>query len=199
MNWYVQVQNQNYGPYGDEQMQAFVLEGRVNANSLISHDVNAGFFNAAAFDAFKLWNGEDKIAVGQTQTRAYQPATPQSTPAPQAPLIAPQAVADVGAGVTSENAEPAKVFLVMAEINSEGTMGFLQALQTFGQAERISATVWLLKSQASVEQLRNSLSQTLDHQDRLFLLDSTQNKPAWFNIGADLDHRIRDLWQDDEG
>jgi len=86
----------------------------------------------------------------------------------------------------------------MAEINSEGTMGFLQSLQKFGQAERLSNTIWLLRSQASVEQLRNALSQTLNSQDRLFIMDSSDSKPAWFNIGADLDHRIRDLWQDEE-
>jgi len=30
--------------------------------------------------------------------------------------------------------------------------------------------------------------------DRLFLLDSFANKTAWFNIGTNMDARIRELW-----
>jgi len=200
MSWFVQVQSQNYGPYTDEQMQAFVQEGRVNANSLITNDINNGFFNAAAFDVFKFWSGQQPLAVGGGGPQTYQPApvhTPQPTPTTPLPLIAPQAVQSSQADLSLTG--PSGVFLVMAEINSEGTMGFLQTLQKFGQAERLGKTIWLLRSPASVEQLRNALSQTLNGQDRLFIMDSSESKPAWFNIGADLDHRIRDLWQDEEG
>ena len=194
MNWFVQVQSQNYGPYTDEQMQAFVQEGRVNANSLITNDINSGFFNAAAFDIFRFWSGQQPLAVGAGGPQSYQATpspTPQATPTPVAasPLIAPQPVEPTQEEPVVSTAS--SVFLVMAEINSEGTMGFLQTLQKYGQAERLSNTIWLLRSQASVEQLRNALSQTLNGQDRLFLLDSRENKPAWFNTGADLDHRIR--------
>ena len=178
-------------------MQAFVQEGRINANSLLANDVNAGFFNAAAFDVFRFWSGEQQFAAGGASHHAYQPAPVLApAPAPQSQLITPQTVHPSQQGTDLLNAS--SVFLVMAEINSEGTMGFLRTLQNFGQAQRISDTVWLLRSRASVEQLRNALSQSLNRQDRLFLLDSRANKPAWFNIGADLDNRIRDLWEDDE-
>jgi len=82
----------------------------------------------------------------------------------------------------------------MAEIRSSNGMNFLQALQGQGLAQRIGDSVWLLKSETSVEQLRNVLSQTLTGDDRLFLLDSFANKTAWFNIGTDMDARIRQLW-----
>ena len=184
-------------------MQAFVQEGRVNAHSLISNDVNAGFFNAAAYDVFKFWSGEQqqKMAASGGSVNAYQPVTQTQTQTSQPQSIAPQPIEynQVSDASSETVTSKSSVFLVMAEINSEGTMGFLQALQRFGQAERLSDTVWLLRSEASVEQLRNALSQSLNRQDRLFLLDSRENKPAWFNIGADLDHRIRDLWEDDEG
>jgi len=91
------------------------------------------------------------------------------------------------------------VFLVMAEISSSGEMAFLKALQGFGQAERIGDTVWLVRSTYAVEQIRNTLSQTLNQQDRLFILNSEAGKTAWFNIGTDLDHRIRELWDENKG
>ncbi len=91
------------------------------------------------------------------------------------------------------------VFLIMAEIRSGGDMQFLQALQNFGQAQRVGGTVWLVRTPHSVEQIRNTLSQTLNQQDRLFILNSNAGKAAWFNIGSDLDHRIRELWDEDAG
>lgn len=204
MNWFVQVQSQNYGPYSDEQMQAFVQEGRVNSQSLITNDVNAGFFHADAFEIFKFWSGTQQIAASGGSAHTYQPISAAPTPhfmVSRQQDITPQPIQQYQPEHYTQNAAPnaSSVFLIMAEINSEGTMGFLQTLQNFGQAERLSDTIWLLRSGASVEQLRNALSQSLNRQDRLFLLDSSENKPAWFNIGADLDHRIRDLWEDDQG
>ena len=54
--------------------------------------------------------------------------------------------------------------------------------------------MWLLRCGISVEQLRTRLSQALTRDDRLFLLDSFKNETAWFNIGSDMDVRIRELW-----
>ncbi len=90
-----------------------------------------------------------------------------------------------------------KIFMIMAEIQSEGLVAFLAALQDFGTAERVGDSVWLLKAPTSSDALRNSLSQALSRQDRMFIIDCTGNKTAWFNIGADLDSRIRNLWDDD--
>jgi len=57
MHWYVNVQNQAYGPYSDEQMQAFVVEGRVSGTSLISNAPQSGFFAASEYEAYGLWAG----------------------------------------------------------------------------------------------------------------------------------------------
>lgn len=231
MHWYVNVQNQAYGPYSDAQMQGFVSEGRVNDQSIISNSPENGYYQAVAYDIFKLWSGTGQaIAVGaetqtypqthgrQTQARQtqseqpYQQAThspqpthttqPAHTPAPthNTPTSVPEAITETAPVLQTPTEAQGKtnVFLVMAEIRSEGAMGFLQALQGFGSAQRIGDTVWILRSASGVEKLRNVLSQALDRQDRLFILDSSANKTAWFNIGADLDHRIRELWSEDE-
>jgi hypothetical protein len=203
MNWYVQVQGQNYGPYSEEQMRAFASEGRINEHSLISNDLQAGFFPAIGFEHYSFWSGTAEIAqaVNSPAIQSYHPQQPYS------PVIGitnpggnatPSISTASPTQITNTENQETSVFLIMAEINSEGSMAFLQSIQNFGVAQRISDTVWLLRSAASVEQLRNTLSQTLNRQDRLFILDSTSNKPAWFNIGADLDHRIRDLWQEDQ-
>ncbi len=212
MQWYVQVQNQAYGPYHDIQMQGFVSEGRVGETSLISNTPESGFYQAIAYDIFKTWSGTGQaVAVGDThgyqqQATPYtqnQPVSYEQAQTPQS--YVPESISEpVHANIQATPHSPTSVkehtsvFLVMAEIRSDGAMGFLQALQSFGIAQRIGDTVWILRSASEVEQLRNALSQTLDRQDRLFILDSNANKTAWFNIGADLDNRIRELWNEDD-
>ena len=200
MHWYIQVQNQVYGPYDDGQMQGFVSEGRVNGNSMVANQPGDGFYAAQGYDVFGLWSGTGQaVAAGGGMAGSYyeQAAPTQVQPQTQPQTQIPAAAAETIAPETQAGAQTS-VFVIMAEIRSDGAMGFLKALQSFGQAQRIGDTVWLLKSAHSVQQLRNTLSQSLDRQDRLFILDSSANKTAWFNIGADLDGRIRELWNEDD-
>ena len=87
------------------------------------------------------------------------------------------------------------VFLVMAEINSNQAMHFLHLIQRLGTAQRIGDTVWLLRAAMPINSLKEQLSTSLTRQDRLFILDSFNNETAWHNIGADMDERIRKLWE----
>lgn len=203
--WYVQVGGQSYGPYSMAQMIAFIGEGRVIAGSLISQDATQGFAMAAGFPAFagqlapyaspqvlQQAHAQQQARLGETTPQPLNGLTPQ----PQAPQTAPMA-APVETSPVAQTSQPAAkptVFLVMAEISSENGMRFLQALQSFGPAQRIGDTVWLLRTAADIDNLRNALANTLTRQDRVFIMDSFNNRTAWFNIGADMDSRIKELW-----
>ncbi len=210
-SWYVQVNGQAYGPYTGGQMRDFVAEGRVNTQSMISQSAGQDYAFAGNFQSFTVWSGQQTQTAQQVQT---QQSTQQSqvlrpVSASRGGVLArqiapagysPQAVAPSPAPNPAPNLAPVSqpaqltVFMVMAEIRSGNGMQFLQTLQTQGAAQRIGDAVWVLRSANSVEQLRNTLSQCLTRDDRLFLLDSFANKTAWFNIGADMDARIRELW-----
>ncbi len=205
--WYVQVGGKAYGPYEALQMQGFVAEGRVNAQSIISQSAAQGYAPAIGFPAFAQWSGQymqvEQAAQpaqvlrpmsnvgGGVLARQMQPTThaPQALAPNPAPVQQAQTTPQVAAQPAANT-----VFIVMAEIRSGNGMQFLQALQHEGVAQRIGDSVWLLRSGTSVELLRNRLSQTLTRDDRLFLLDSFKNETAWFNIGSDMDVRIRELW-----
>jgi len=210
-SWYVQVGGQAYGPYTALQMQEFCAEGRVNEHSIISQSAVQGYAYAQQFQSFLQWTGQVQAAQAPVQAQHLsnpsqaQVLRPISTP--QTGVLARQiAPADYAPETLVPNPAPhvqlapaqqavsKTVFIVMAEIRSANGMDFLKALQGQGIAQRIGDSVWLLKSETSVEQLRNILSQTLTGDDRLFLLDSFANKTAWFNIGTNMDARIRELW-----
>jgi hypothetical protein len=220
--WYVQVSGQSYGPYSMAQMIAFIGEGRVIAGSLISQDATQGFAMAAGFPAFAgqlapyaspqvlhqahaqqqaqagLTTPQPREAlVTQPQVQAQpQPQQPVSQPAQ--PLTPQPAQAAIQQPAATQSAQ-ATVFLIMAEISSENGMRFLQSLQSFGPAQRIGDTVWLVRAASDIDNLRNALANTLTRQDRLFIMDSFNNRTSWFNIGADMDSRIKELWASIEG
>lgn len=200
--WYVQVSGQSYGPYSMAQMIAFIGEGRIIAGSLISQDATQGFAMAAGFPAFagqlapyaspqvlQQAHAQQQAKIGETtpQPREMLATQPLTTPEPAQQPMQP-------AEVSSQSPAQTTVFLVMAEINSENGMRFLQALQSFGPAQRIGDTVWLVRAAANIDNLRNALANTLTRQDRVFIMDSFNNRTAWFNIGADMDSRIKELW-----
>ncbi len=186
----MQFDGLSYGPFSHAQMQSFVAEGRVVAESLITLDQSRGYYQAGAFPAFSQWYAAAQQpamqpVIGQTQHMHVEQV--QSAPMAVGQTYQP-----------SYTPEPAQtVLVVMAEIRSHQGMPFLQALQSHGPAQRIGDTVWLLRSAISADDLRSSLSRTLSKQDRLFILDSFHNKTAWYNIGADMDARIRELWETD--
>ncbi len=152
-------------------MLAFIREGRIVADSLVTQSPEAGFYPAKNSELFK-------------------PIAPVAAPAPQAPVTP---LGQVSEPNYAQSAEPS-VFLIMAEINSDQAMKFLHLIQKLGTAQRLGDTVWLLKASMPIDDIREHLSKSLTRLDRLFVLDSRRNKTAWHNLGADLDERIRDLW-----
>ncbi len=155
-----------------ETMVAYIREGRIVEDSMLSQNPANGFMEARHFGFYKTQSlAAPKTAPSPHHKPGYAPQT-QDTPTPATPLV----------------------FLIMAEINSDADMKFLHRLQNLGQTQRIGDTVWLLKANIPITIVQQQLAQTLMRQDRLFILDSFNNKTAWHNIGADMDQRIREMW-----
>jgi hypothetical protein len=83
----------------------------------------------------------------------------------------------------------------MAEVTSENRMLFLQTLQKIGTPQRIGEANWLMQSNQDIDEVRNYLAAALTRQDRLFIMDSVNNRTAWFNVGTDMAKRIKALWK----
>ena len=163
--WYVQVDGQAYGPFDDQTLWSYMVEGRVSAQSLLSQSPNTNYRPVSADPGLMNW---------LTQATNTQPASVPS--AEQAP------------------AAPPTVFMIMAEIKSGRGMNFLQTLQSLGSTQRLGETVWVLQARTTAEMLRDVLSQPLGASDRLFVLDSFANETAWFNLSKEMDSQIPKLW-----
>lgn len=93
----------------------------------------------------------------------------------------------------NDTIEGANVF-VHADISSGGTTDFMAALTSMGHICELSSGVWILRTRLSVGRIRNTLSQALQHGDRLIVVDATRDRFAWFNLGPEVDVKIGKVW-----
>lgn len=109
-------------------------------------------------------------------------------------LMAPmRAPAEPVALVTPTPAEAANVF-VHAEIFSGAWTQFMAALESMGSICELAPGLWLVRTRFSAGVIRNTLSQTLERGDRFVVIDATRDRVAWFNLGPEIDVKIKDVW-----
>lgn len=182
-SWIVNVGGRSYGPYSDAQMAAFAAEGRLVAQSLVARTGDATLRHAAE---------EPALAA------LFAPAEP-----------APQSASESEPARSSE-ARPAGMFgrvkadadkpgekshiVIIADMKSRSINGLEEEIYKLGQAYSLLPQIWLLKTEQTVNTVRNLLVQQMGTLDRLFVVDATRNKAAWFNFGPEEEARIRRIW-----
>lgn len=101
----------------------------------------------------------------------------------------------VATTTANSNAAPeaANVF-VFAEIHSGAWNGFMAALESMGAMVELAPGLWLVRTRFSAGVMRNTLSQTLEQGDKFVVMDATRDRFAWFNLGPEVDVRIKHVW-----
>lgn len=177
-SWIVSVGGRGYGPYSLEQMQTFIAEGRVAAQSLVAHPSDAESHMA----------GDDPVLGA-----LFAPATPQ--PAAMAePMRAEEKPAQNFGRHGDQHSGEASHIIIIADMKSRSINGLEEEIYNLGPAYPVLPQVWLLTTDTPVHAIRNILMQKLGKLDVLFIIDSTHDKAAWFNFGPESDTRIRRIW-----
>ncbi|GLQ19156.1 hypothetical protein ACFFUB_12130 [Algimonas porphyrae] len=168
--WYVRVDGVVYGPFDDQTLWTYVQEGRITGVSELSRHPATGYCSAASEPELAHWfrQAEPVPTVQQTPTSTH-------------------------ATTASVNQPAAAVLLVMAEIPSERAMTLLQALQSVGDTQRLGHSVWLVRAVMTADQLRDTLSRSLNPADRLFVMDATTADHATLNLGQMVEARMRHM------
>jgi hypothetical protein len=181
-NWMVNVGGRAYGPYTDAQMAAFAAEGRLAPQSLIARS-NEGKFRPA---------GEGPALAAFFTSGPATPAAPE--PAPRADA---KPAGMFGRSKEEGSGEPSHI-VVIADMKSRSIVGLEEEIYRLGQACPLLPQIWLLRTDQSVNAVRNHLVQQLGKLDVLFVVDATNDKAAWFNFGPEAEARIRRMWSKDE-
>jgi len=93
----------------------------------------------------------------------------------------------------AEAPEAANLF-VHAAIFSSASSSFICTLESLGRIAELAPGFWLVRTRHTSGVVRNTLSQTLERGDRFIVVDSTRDRFAWFNLGPEVDVRIKGVW-----
>jgi hypothetical protein len=88
---------------------------------------------------------------------------------------------------------PANV-LVWAEMNSGSSRRFEHELRQLGAVADIVPGLYMVRTTHTAGTMRNVLSQVLERGDKVMVLDATRDRLAWFNLGPEVDVRLREVW-----
>ncbi|MBV9331137.1 MAG: DUF4339 domain-containing protein [Alphaproteobacteria bacterium] len=168
--WSVRVGGRSYGPYTAQQMRAFINEGRLTETSMVASGSSEDFRPAgddATLNAL--------FVASLESTRTIIPGTQQRF------------------GKHDSSSERAH-YIIVADMRSGSLAGIEAEISKLGPAFLIAPQVWIVRSDATVNTIRNALVQKLGKLDMLFVVDATHNKAAWFNYGPEADARIRKIW-----
>jgi len=189
--WVLQVAGRIYGPYTGHALQEYVREGRVVAQSIVARTGQAAGeedWIAAAQDPVLsvLFSPED---AGRT-------AALQDTPSPMP--VRDDGHRNFGSKKTQTDrrTKPTSFnIVIITDVKSRSSGPLENAIMSLGPAYKISANVWVVHTPSGGPEVVNSLTQHLGSMDRLFVVDATRNRTAWFNMGPETDAKIRQVWQ----
>jgi hypothetical protein len=176
--WRINVGGRVYGPYTGHQLKAFSDEGRIAPHSIVQAGETGPWITAI-----------DDPILGQLFVR--EGARQAAPAAPNSGVGAPELAA---ASARVEKSATAANFVIVTDLKGTGTGQLQTAINRLGDNYRVTPSVWLLRSELPAGTIRNQLTPMLGRYDSLFVVDTTQNRTAWFNLGPDADAHIRKIW-----
>lgn len=176
--WRINVGGRVYGPYTGHQLKAFSLEGRIAPHSIVQAGETGPWITAI-----------DDPILGQLFVRECARQA-----APAAPISGVGAPELAAASVRTDKAAAVANFVIVTDLKGTGTGQLQAAINRLGDNYRVMPSVWVLRSELPAGSIRNELTPMLGRYDSLFVVDTTQNRTAWFNLGPHADAHIRKIW-----
>ena len=174
--WTISVNGQNYGPYTAAQMQSFVGVGRLAPRSLVC---------GADESAFHVAEDDPILSAFFRPVAIARPARFFTAEGNEEPA------ASFGREDDDTQAGQRSHFVIVADMKSRSISGLEEEIFNLGPAVPVLPQAWLLASELSISQIRQTLVQKLGKLDMLFIADASHDKAAWFNFGPEADSRIR--------
>lgn len=185
--WTISVGGRSYGPYALEQMIAFQAEGRLAPHSMVAREGEEQFRHASE-------DAQLAQLFPSAPLSAVQSATPPSVQHADTPTAAARFGRDARAGAQSGERNR---YIILSDMKSGSISALEEEIFNFGLAYRFLPQAWILTSEVSLNTIRSELIQKLGKLDILVVVDTSNDKAAWFNFGPEADTKMRRMWQRD--
>lgn len=72
--------------------------------------------------------------------------------------------------------------------------GLAQAIKSLGRAIKVQKSFWFVKSSKTSDEARQLLNRTIDNNDSIIVIDTTDNSAAWFGLTPETSYFVRENW-----
>lgn len=180
--WLVSISGKDYGPYPEEKLRAYMLEGRVRAHTLVRQREEDGYVRIDAVPDLMIWLPHPNDPAIKLE--------PEPEPAPAKPAPRKIRVTPVSEGARSQTLAS---FVVAADVPAEADNLVMLVLSRLGRAEDVAPGVWLLRAGLAVDAVRNALARALDGAGPFLVVDCANDRAAWHNVEPARDKALRAL------
>ena len=163
-------------------MNAFQAEGRLAPHSLVARDGEEQFRHASEDAQLALLFPAAAAPAGGRRLLRQHADTPTA-----AARFGRDARAAMPASATATSSS--------SDMKSGSISALEEEIFNFGPAFRFLPQAWILTSEVSLNTIRSELIQKLGKLDMLIVVDTSNDKAAWFNFGPEADTKMRRLWQ----
>lgn len=183
--WVLDVGGRIYGPYTGHALKEYAREGRVAPHSVVARTgrpAGEEDWMRAADDPVlgALFEGMD-TAPAPTPVRRAAPGH-QRTYGP-------------AKGQVDRREQPASFnVVIVTDVKSRSSGPLETAILSLGPAYKVAANTWIVHTPSGAPEVVNLLTPHVGSADRLFVVDATRNRTAWFNMGPETDAKIRQVW-----
>ena len=182
MTWTISVGDRSYGPYTLEQMKIFLSEGRLASHSLVAREG----------EQFRHAGQDSELATLFSSAGPSEPSSAAEVQLSEDPSGSQKFGRQAQAIAGERNR-----YIIVSDMKSGSISALEEEIFNFGPSYRMMPQAWILTSEVSLNTLRSELIQRLGKLDTLIVVDTTNDKAAWFNFGPEADTKVRRLWQRD--
>lgn len=69
-----------------------------------------------------------------------------------------------------------------------------QAIGTLGEAIKVQKSFWFVKSSKTSEEARELLNRSIDNNDSVMVIDTTDNSAAWVGLAPEASYFVSENW-----
>ena len=176
--WQIKNGDKVLGPYTFGQLRSLAQQGRAVQATLACPIGKRDWQPMSEIEAFKDFFTYSEN-TSSTEPEPEAPAKPQG---PKKRLV-------------QETTDSIANFILILELKGASRDRLSEKIVQLGRANEVFPDVWLLSAPLTVGAVRNALTPFLGPMDSLFVVDASHDKLAWFNLGPQMDSKIRSVWK----
>lgn len=86
------------------------------------------------------------------------------------------------------------LFITYDLIKTKNYPAVHDAIKSLGNWAKVTESNWYVNSNYSAQDVAKKVMAAMDNDDKLIVVDSTNNSASWYNLTKEVENHIKDQW-----